>query len=321
MQESLNGVIVVNKCVGMVSKDVSRWLTKRIGKNTKLGHAGTLDPEAEGVLPMLFGKATKLQDFLMQLPKTYECEVTLGYETDTMDVSGVRVREQSVDNVDYELLVTQSQKMIGVQFQIPPLYSAVKYKGLPLYKYVREGNHKNIPLENLKRKIEIFDLQILQYKERKVRFTLKCSKGTYVRVVAKDLAESVGTCGTVTQLIRTEASGTPLSDAKKLDDIEKYLEKNNGLIGPLLIPLERLNLGIAKLRVNDDSRKRLITGQRLQFTKNEILSMQEGCKECHFKESVEEPVLLLSLAGSVLGLGFMRMQDAGFQIGMKRSLM
>ena len=272
-EPSLCGVVVIDKPLGMVSKDVSRWLTNKIGKKNKIGHAGTLDPDANGVLPILLGNATRLQDLMIELPKTYECELILGFETDTLDSSGTVIKNMASEHVTLQALKEAAQHMVGLQEQVPPIFSAVKYKGTPLYKYARSGRQNEVDLSKLKRKVEIYQLQILSFEGKTVRFSMSCSKGTYVRVAAKDLAESVGTCATVKKLIRTRAAGITLCQAVSLTQIENYLEKNPILGQPFLIPIEDLNVGIRKIKVDDLKKEKLQIGQRVFVSVGEFEDM------------------------------------------------
>ena len=315
------GVLVVDKPVGMVSKDVSRWLAKRLGAKVKMGHAGTLDPAAEGVLPILLGKATRLQDLLLDLPKTYDCQMVLGSETDSLDSDGEVVKEMPYSHVTREGLEEASQGLTGVQQQVPPIYSAVKFKGKPLYFYARNGRSDEVDLDSLARSVEIYEFKILEFSGQLVTFRLRCSKGTYVRVAAKTLAEKLGTCGTITKLCRSESSGVSREHASSLEEIEKFLEKSGKLREPLLIPMESLDLGLDSLPVEDTrSVAKLKSGQKIWF-ENGLAAVRSSKLGELIGNRTQEKLLLLDKHGRAFGLGLGHLKPDGLQVEMKRSLL
>ena len=315
------GVLVVDKPVGMISKDVSRWLSKRIGSKVKMGHAVTLDPAAEGVLPILLGKATRLQDQLLDLPKTYECDLRLGSETDSLDLDGEVVKEMPFSHVTRQALEEASQTLVGKQQQTPPIYSAVKFKGKPLYFYARNGRADEIDLDALARSVEIYEFKILEFSGQIVTFRLRCSKGTYVRVAAKTLAEKLGTCGTITRLCRSESSGVDREHAFTLEEIENFLEKSGKLREPLLIPMESLDLGLDSLPIEDSrSIARLKSGQKIWL--EDGLAAVRGSKLGELiGNRTQEKLLLLDKLGRAFGLGVGHLKPDGLQVEMKRSLL
>ena len=217
--QQLAGVIVVNKPRGVISKDVSRILERRFGK-LKLGHVGTLDPSAHGVLPLLLGKATKIQDTLLELPKTYEFSVKFGSETDTLDLDGEVVRSGGRELFIFDEINGFVSKYLGRITQIPPLYSAIKLNGRPLYEYARKGIDVSAQIDEMKRSIHIDDYRLLSVDGAVATFTVTCSKGTYVRCLARDLAADLGTYATVTEICRTAAAGFTLADAVEWDMIQ-----------------------------------------------------------------------------------------------------
>lgn len=319
--QELSGVLVVDKPVGMISKDVSRWLTKKIGSKLKMGHAGTLDPAADGVLPILLGKATRLQDLMLDLPKTYECQMCLGYETDSLDLDGEVIKEMHLAEISKQQLEKASKSLLGSQRQVPPIYSAVKYRGKPLYSYARSGRAAEIDLESLARYVEIYEFKILEFSGQIVTFRLRCSKGTYVRVAAKALAEKLGTCGTVTKLSRMESSGLERAQAASLEEIDKFLEKTGKLRDPLLIPIEKLDLGLESLAIEDPrSVTRLLSGQKVYLEKG--LPEVRGSKIANLiGKQPQDKILLLDNYGRVFGLGARQQRSGVLQVEMKRSLL
>ena len=190
-----SGVLVVHKPYGMVSKDVSRILKKSYAGIRKIGHVGTLDPLAEGVLVVLLGSATRLQDAFLERPKTYEFTVKFGTATETMDTEGATVEERPFEHITSERIREIISEFQGEQLQTPPLYSAVKLHGQPLYKIARSGNGDSVDLDSLKRKVLLHQLELCSYEEGVAQFRVHCSKGTYVRVLGTDIASRLGTCG------------------------------------------------------------------------------------------------------------------------------
>lgn len=315
----LSGLLPVNKPAGVVSKDVSRWLVKRLGK-VKLGHVGTLDPAASGVLPVLFGRATRLQDYLLELPKTYEFDITFGSETDTLDRDGKVLREAPFDHVTTQGLSDAIIDFIGDFDQTPPIYSAVKYKGKPLYDYARgpEGSAEQVPLDSLKRRVRVSRFDLLSYAGGIGSFRLTCSKGTYVRSLVRDVAEKVGSCGTLTRLVRTHASGLNLSTSYTLEEIEQRL----GDFGSLVVPMERVDIGMTRWRCPSATvTARLRAGQQVVLEQPDFLSgLEEGAEQTPLA-GWAKPVVLLSAEAQAFGIGSIRRQESGrINILMKRGL-
>jgi len=309
-----HGVLPVYKPGGMISKDVSRFLVRKIGK-LHLGHVGTLDPMAEGVLPILIGRATRLQDQLLDMPKIYEFEVTFGIETDTLDTDGAVVKTLPWDHIDAEKLEAAARKFLGHIKQIPPAYSAVKYQGKPLYEYARRNELANIPLATMLRHVEIKSFDLQHYSVGKGQFRVECSKGTYIRVLAHDLAEAVGTCGTVSKIVRVKSAGIELRDCLTLQEIEI----NAGDFPKLLIPFSRLSLPMQNWYASEPVwAKRLKMGQKLlvrgehfqQGLRDSAAAMQDSCA-----------LFLLDGEGDAFGLGHAVIHEGGFvQVTMTRGL-
>ena len=245
--QDLSGLLPILKPSGMTSTDVSRALRKAFGK-IKLGHVGTLDPGAEGVLPLLLGSATKLQDYLLEMPKAYSFELTLGTATDTLDSLGTSILELPWDHVKNEDIPLVTKRFLGPITQIPPLFSAVKYKGKELYKYARSGKSTDdLPLEDLARKVEIKSLIIESCNLPKISMLVECSKGTYVRTLALDIAETLGTTGHVTRLIRTKSAGFTLDDCVTIEQATASftaLQDN-------IIPFDELVIGLPTWYLDD----------------------------------------------------------------------
>ncbi len=313
--QSMSGMLVVNKPLGMISKDVSRWLQRRFGK-LKIGHVGTLDPGASGVLPILLGKATRVQDYLLDLDKSYEFDVEFGYETDTLDFEGEVVKRLDSSHITFEGLIPAVESQNGDITQIPPLFSAVKYQGKPLYDYARSGRGEEVPLESLARKVRVHQISLLKFEDNKATISVSCSKGTYVRVLAKDIADKLSCCGTVTRLVRTRAAGVELKQSFGLEEIEA----NTAEIQKLLTPLESIEMEIPKWVPPDENAvSKLRSGQEVVVDAASYLSGLQGERE--MPEAFAMPLVLLDCDGCAFGMGTVMLHDMGrIKINLKRGL-
>ena len=211
----IHGIINVYKEKGFTSHDVVAKLRGIVGQK-KIGHTGTLDPDATGVLPVCLGKATKLCDLLTDKNKTYEAVLLLGKTTDTQDITGEVLEEKSTEALTEEKVREAIEGFIGDYEQIPPMYSALKVNGKKLYELAREGK----VIERKARLVKILDIQILEIDLPKVRMEVSCSKGTYIRTLCHDIGEKLGCGGCMESLIRTRVSTFRIEDAKTLDEIE-----------------------------------------------------------------------------------------------------
>lgn len=218
----INGILVIDKEKGMTSADVVYHLRKVLHIK-KIGHAGTLDPDVTGVLPIAIGQATKLIELMHQKNKKYCGAGLLGYATDSYDTSGKVIKTKRLTTkISKDTLQTRMQEFIGKIEQVPPIYSAVRLNGRHLYEYAREG----IEVERPKRSVEIFVYNAvdepqfdLEKGQETFNFEIECSKGTYVRSLVNDLGENIGVPAVMQTLRRTASSGFNLSQAVKLDEI------------------------------------------------------------------------------------------------------
>ncbi len=287
-----NGLLPIYKPSGISSKDVSRQLTRVLGK-LKMGHVGTLDPIAEGVLPILLGKATRLQDYLLSSKKTYQCEILLGKATDTLDSEGDFVEESSYEHVTKELILEKLSSFLGRVEQIPPIYSALKYKGNPLYKYARAGKAEEVPLHELKRDIEIYHLELLSFEDGRIVFETDVSKGTYIRVLGYDLAKSLGTCAHMTKLIRKKSSSIEVKQTVFLKDLIEGLQSGASL-EKFLIPMKDIPMDFPRCEIfSTTDTERLLQGQRLTLTPNVSFKVDSLFLERVLNSSGEEEEVLL----------------------------
>ncbi|RSL32813.1 tRNA pseudouridine(55) synthase TruB [Salibacterium salarium] len=217
----VDGMIPVYKPAGVTSHDCVIQMRQIFGTK-KVGHTGTLDPDVEGVLPVCIGKATKIAEYITDLPKRYEAEVTLGFSTTTEDASGSIVEEREVnEEITEEKLEEAVVRFQGNQIQTPPMYSAVKVKGKRLYEYAREG----IEVERPSRNIQVFDITMisgtLKQQSNTVRFNIQmtCSKGTYVRTLAVDIGRSLGYPSHMSYLKRTQSGPFRLDQCYTLEQL------------------------------------------------------------------------------------------------------
>lgn len=214
----MNGVFLIDKEAGVTSRDVVNEIIKKTETN-KVGHTGTLDPLATGVLAVCVGRATKLVDFLTSADKTYIAEITLGIETDTLDLEGSVLKEILPDVLDNDIFeVVKSMK--GKYNQEVPLYSAIKVNGRKLYEYAREGIHVELP----KREVEIYDISVVSpiiRENNKIVFSIECSvsKGTYIRSLVRDIAYKLNTVGIMSKLRRIKQGNFLINDCKQIEDV------------------------------------------------------------------------------------------------------
>lgn len=219
----MDGIILINKPKNNTSHDIVRKVKKLL--NQKVGHTGTLDPNATGVLPLLIGKGTELSKYLINHDKIYEAILQLGEKRDTADVEGNVVEEKDVSEscLDKTNIENIFKSFIGIQEQIPPIYSAIKVNGKKLYEYARKGEN----IEVQPRKIEIYSMELIDVDKtnKQIHFRVKCSKGTYIRTLCEDIAYKLQTVGYMKELKRTQVGEFKIEDAitiEQLEDIIKY---------------------------------------------------------------------------------------------------
>ena len=220
MQE-LNGIIVINKAKNYTSHDVVAKV-KKILKLKKVGHTGTLDPNATGVLPLLLNSGTKLSKYLINHDKEYEVILKLGIKTDTLDSEGKILEERKIDTAilqNTENIKEVLNSFVGKQEQIPPIYSAIKVKGKKLYEYARSGEKVEVQA----RQIEIYNIELekVDVKNEEIVFKVECSKGTYIRSLCEDIATRLGTIGYMKELNRTRVGSFRIEDSITLEELEK----------------------------------------------------------------------------------------------------
>ena len=261
----MNGIFIIDKPKGITSRDVVNEVIKKVGTK-KVGHTGTLDPLATGVLVVCVGKATKLVEELTSEDKEYIASVTLGIKTDSLDSMGSILFEADVLKTKEEI-IDALNSFKGRYEQEVPIYSAVKINGKKLYEYAREGIDVKLP----KREIEVKDIELIdniEYKNNKTMFKFKCkvSKGTYIRSLINDIATKLDTIGIMTNLRRISQGNFKIEDSVKLDDINIDDLKN-------IIDI----LPYKKIEVTDDIRKKVLNGALIDniYNEEEILFIED----------------------------------------------
>ena len=254
----MDGIIVVNKQKGCTSHDVVNKVKKIVNK--KVGHTGTLDPLATGVLPLLIGKGTLCSKYLINHDKVYEVSLKLGISTDTMDAEGKIVEEKEVNSniLAKENVEKVLSSFIGKQEQTPPIYSAIKVAGKKLYEYARKGQKVEIP----KRKIEIYNIKLVGINKvsNEIEFKVSCSKGTYIRSLCIDIAKALGTIGYMSGLERLQVGEFKIENAIKIDEstAKEYIEEH-------IIGIEELFEKNPKIEINQKKLLLFLNGVKLSI--------------------------------------------------------
>ena len=251
----MDGILIVNKPQNCTSHDVV-YKVKKI-TNQKVGHTGTLDPMATGVLPLLIGKGTLCSKYLIEHDKIYKATIQLGKRTTTSDQEGEIIEEQEVgDNaLDSKYITEKLKEFLGKQIQTPPIYSAIKINGKKLYEYARKGQNIEVP----KREIEIYKIELLNVdkQNKKIEYKVHCSKGTYIRSLCEDIAKKLGTIGYMASLERLKVGKFMLEDSISIDNLE------NDNIEAHIIPIEEIFKNSDKIELNHRKLELFLNGVKL----------------------------------------------------------
>ena len=261
----MNGVINVIKPPGMSSSGVV-VLLKGLFKQKKIGHAGTLDPGAAGVLPVLVGRSTKLSDILMSQGKEYIAEITFGISTDTLDSYGSIIDKVDCDVNEKDFINALAYFKGDIQ-QVPPVYSAVKIDGIASYKLARNGSPKVKP----PRTVTIYDTEYLsKTNKNKFLFRISCSKGTYIRVIAEEIGKKLHLPAHMSFLLRTQSGGMRLENAFTIDEIKNYVE-----IGEFsfIQPSDSIDFGFENIIVDDNESTKLKNGVAVPIISEDKLNV------------------------------------------------
>lgn len=261
MSSNLDGILLVNKKKGMTSYDVIRKIKfafKEMDIKTKIGHSGTLDPFAEGLLIVLLGKYTRMSDYLMDLEKTYSGTFIQGVGTDTLDLDGEVI--ETTKTLEPSVILSNISNFIGEQMQVPPFYSALKHNGKKLYEYARKGENITKP----PRKIFVYDLSIKKESSESFSFVTRVSKGTYVRKLIYDYTMSLGVASYLTSLKREKMGEFSIEDARVIEEITpEYIEKN-------LMTIDDINLPYVRITLSEKEREKLSNGIRIDTEREGI---------------------------------------------------
>lgn len=256
----MNGIIIIYKSKGCTSHDIVYKIKKIF--NEKVGHTGTLDPMAEGVLPILIGKGTLLSKYLINHDKRYIVKLQLGIKTDTADSEGKVIEEHSVnsDLLNKDNITNILKSFIGKQEQIPPIYSAIKVNGKKLYEYARKGQE----VELKPRQIEIYDINLIRYsvENKQIEFEVFCGKGTYIRSLCEDIATRFKTIGYMKELKRIQVGNFKIEDSITIEELEEKINDEK-FINNKIIPIESLFRDKEFIKLDDKTLKLFLNGTKL----------------------------------------------------------
>lgn len=281
---NLTGIIVIDKPTGRSSNHVLQQV-KRLFDAKKAGHTGSLDPLATGVLPICLGEATKVSSYLLDGDKRYQVTCQLGVTTDSGDSDGKIVSELPVPDITEQSLLALLPRFMGEQQQVPPMYSALKFQGQPLYKLARQG----IEIERKSRTVTIHDIILLSHTPDSFTLEVSCSKGTYIRTLVEDISLAMNTGGHVIMLRRIESAGYAIEQAVTIESLVQVAEQGMAALDELLLPTEHALPNWPSVKADDQQVIALRMGQQIQV------------KQAY--ESAQ--IRLFDRLGSFLGLGEM----------------
>lgn len=272
----LHGILNVYKEKGFTSHDVVAKL-RGITRQKKIGHTGTLDPDAEGVLPVCLGKATKVSELLTEKDKTYRATLLLGLVTDTQDITGTVLRRRAADALTETRAEEAIRGFIGEYDQVPPMYSALKVNGKKLYELAREGK----TVERKARRVRIHDIRIVSMELPRAEIEITCSKGTYIRTLCHDIGERLGIGGCMETLVRTRSGPFEIEESYRLEELQEKTEK--GELSQMLIPIDVLFSQYQKVQIRQELEARLkngnpfsIPGMQTRFSDQEYVRVYDS---------------------------------------------
>ena len=258
----MNGIIVINKEKNWTSNDVVQKIKGIF--HEKVGHTGTLDPLATGVIPILIGKGTQLSKYLINHDKEYIATIKLGYKTSTGDLEGNVVEQKDVsEGMFKDDFVNKVLKQFeGKITQIPPIYSAIKVNGKKLYEYARKAQDVEIPSRN----VEIYEIELISISKEDMEITYRvhCSKGTYIRTLCEDISEKLGTVGYMKELQRTRVGNFSIQNSLKMEDMN-----NNEKVQENFISIEKFLEDKEKIELNSEKMKKFLNGVRIKYVKKD----------------------------------------------------
>ena len=302
----INGIVNIYKEKGYTSHDVVAVLRKVVGQK-KIGHTGTLDPDATGVLPVCLGRATKVCELLTDHDKTYEALLLLGKTTDTQDISGEVLEERDPGDLTEEEVRSCIESFIGEYDQIPPMYSALKVNGKKLCDLARNG----VEVERKARKVQILDIAILSIDLPRVTMRVHCSKGTYIRTLCHDIGEKLGCGACMEYLVRTSVSDFQIEDAKTLQEIETIMK--SGKIEEILYPIDTVFKNLPQIHSRKDSTALLYNGNKLPLPVIAEAETIEHTLASFYKEDDCKKVRVYDNANHFVGIYEYRTADRLFK--------
>ena len=246
----ISGSLLINKEIGLTSRQEVNNVSRKLGEK-KAGHIGTLDPFADGLLIVLLGSSTKISPFLEVMDKTYLATLKLGEKTNTGDLTGEVVERKEIPELNKTKIIEVLHTFLGKNTQIPPIFSALKVNGQPMYKYARKG----IEIERKPREIEIFSIDLVSYEKDEITFIAKVSKGTYIRTLGEDIAERLGCVGHLTKLTRLEIGPYSLKNAKKSSEVTEQD----------LIPISEMLSHLNSFEVEGELAKKALNGMHFRL--------------------------------------------------------
>ena len=260
---NINGIVLLDKPLGITSNRALQ-IVKRLYKAAKAGHTGSLDPLATGVLPLCLGEATKVSGFLLDADKSYLATLKLGIKTSSADAEGEVLETRPVENYSKKQIDAAIEPFLGDIDQVPPMHSALKVDGQPLYKLAHQG----IVVERKSRPVHIFDIQVLRYEDDEMDVEVHCSKGTYIRTLAEDIGEKLGCGAHLSALRRTESGPFHLDETITLEELEQLSEKaeENGFdeLDSILMPAEEALHDWESIDLTEDAAFYICRGQAVQ---------------------------------------------------------
>lgn len=285
----MNGFLSINKPLGMTSSDVVVYVRRRLPRGTRIGHGGTLDPEASGVLPVCVGAAARLFDYIIDKEKTYEAVLALGQITDTQDACGTVLEQRPVNALPADVEAVLSE-FTGEISQIPPMYSAIKKDGKRLYQLARKGQTIEVP----PRKCNVYGIELIEdMGDNRYRLRVRCGKGVYIRTLCHDIGARLGCGGHMAALTRTRAGAFTLEKSVELRDIDRMAE--NGALETALLPMDYPIAHIPRVDVS---------AERMHAVKN-----GNPLKAQWLKASAPEGPVRIYVGGAFCGMG--RRDEAG----------
>jgi tRNA pseudouridine55 synthase len=261
----VDGILNIHKAPAMTSHDVVARVRKLL-RQKRVGHTGTLDPLARGVLPICVGQATRVAEYLSESGKAYQAEITFGTVTDTYDAEGTVIRTASTNMLTLERIENLLPRFLGPQLQVPPLYSAIKIQGQPAYKHARAG--EGLTLEP--RAVEITQLHIVDWQHPKLTLDVECSKGTYIRSLAYDLGEALECGAYLTALLRTRSGPFTIEQSLTLEQLADAIEQ--GQIATCLFPADYALQNYPALYLDEETAQRVLHGNAFHYQLDSAIS-------------------------------------------------